>query len=131
MSLFRCIFIVFAVPEVLSLLRSIRVVLLKHVSRPTWDKFLVVWALETAHVTGLCLLFFGVLPELDSFKAAMATNAASTIPALLRLSNLREKFGKSWMRIMAMMLNLICLLAQVAGLVIWDSDACRECSLFV
>ena len=49
----------------------------------------------------------------------MATNAAATIPALLRLSNLREKFEKTWMRIMAGVLNILCLGVQVFGVVIW------------
>ena len=49
----------------------------------------------------------------------MATNAAATIPALLRLSNLREKFEKTWMRIVAGILNVLCLGVQVFGVVIW------------
>ena len=43
----------FAVGESVALVRALRVVLLgKHKSRPTWDKFLVVLALESIHVTG-------------------------------------------------------------------------------
>ena len=49
----------------------------------------------------------------------MATNAAATIPALLRLSNLREKFEKTWMRIVAGILNVLCLGVQIFGVVIW------------
>ena len=29
----------------------------------------MVLAFETLHVTGLCLLFFGVFPDMDSFRA--------------------------------------------------------------
>ncbi len=116
----RCIYIAFAVPETISLVRAIRVVLLKHVTIPSWDKFLVVFSMETVHVGGLVLLFYGVLPEMDSLKAVMATNAVATIPAILRLSNFREKFDKSWMRVTAMVLNVICLIAQVAALFPWQ-----------
>ena len=49
----------------------------------------------------------------------MATNAAATIPALLRLSNLREKFEKSWLRVLAGLLNFLCLAVQIFGVAIW------------
>ena len=49
----------------------------------------------------------------------MATNAAATIPALLRLFSLREKFEKTWMRILAGVLNVLCLGVQGFGVVIW------------
>ena len=49
----RGVYIVFAVGESVALVRALRVVLLgKHKSRPTWDKFLVVVTLESIHVTG-------------------------------------------------------------------------------
>ena len=76
----------------MALVKALRVVILKHVSKPTWDKviiitifnhnlikinhnfswekFLVVFIFETLHVVGLCLLFFGVFPEMGIIIAA-------------------------------------------------------------
>ena len=62
--------------------------------------------------TGLCLLFFGAFPEMDSVSAAMATNAAATVPALLRLLSFREKFERPWARILATILNFVFLALQ-------------------
>ena len=82
----RGVYIAFTVAECVALVKALRVVILKHVSKPTWDKviiitifnhnlmifnhnflwdkFLVVTIFETLHVVGLCILFFGVFPEM-------------------------------------------------------------------
>ena len=49
----------------------------------------------------------------------MATNAVATVPALLRLFSLREKFEKAWMRILAGILNVVCVGVQIFGVIIW------------
>ena len=71
----RGIYIAFTVAECVALVKALRVVLLKHVSKPSWDKFLVVTAFETLHVVGLCLLFFGVFPEMGKvfWKSSQTT----------------------------------------------------------
>ena len=71
------------------------------------------------YATGLCLLFFGVFPEMDSMSAVMATNAAATIPALLRLLNFSEKFEQQWARLLAVFLNFVFLSLQIFGALIW------------
>ena len=66
----RGIFIVFAVAECVALVRALRVVLLgKHITRPTWDKFLVVTALESAHVTGETPILYFFCPSTSSSQS--------------------------------------------------------------
>ena len=52
-------------------------------------------------------------------SAVMATNAAATVPALLRLLNFSEKFEQQWARILAVFLNFAFLSLQIFGALIW------------
>ena len=78
-----CLFFAFAVPEVLSFLRSTRICFFKKVTKPTLPQFLVVFTAETLKTIGTGLLVFMILPTLDVVKGAMITNCLCFVPALL------------------------------------------------
>ena len=48
-----------------------------------WYYLLIVFTFETIHTTGVALLFYTVLPELDTVRAMMLTNAVLLMPGLL------------------------------------------------
>lgn len=78
-----CILVAFAVPEIGTLFRSIRMCVFKSWKKPQSSHFFLVFAMETFHVLGLALMFLAVLPELDVVKGAMLTNCVSFVPCLL------------------------------------------------
>jgi chitin synthase len=78
-----CLFFAYAVPEVLSFLRSTRICFFKNVTKPTPLQFLVVFTAETLRTIGTGLLVFMILPTLDVVKGAMLTNCLYFVPAIL------------------------------------------------
>ena len=54
-------------------LRSLRMWMFKKQEAPRLKTFLVVLVMECAHVVGMALLLFLVLPELDSLRAMALT----------------------------------------------------------
>jgi len=78
-----CLFFAYAVPEVLSFLRSIRICFFKNVTKPTLLQFLAVFTAETLRTIGTGLLVFMILPNLDVVKGAMLTNCLYFVPAIL------------------------------------------------
>ena len=71
--LFRCIFFAFLIPEIFGFLRAARVCFEKHVHRPKPRDFLVIFGLESCHVAGVAILFYGALPYMDSLRALVST----------------------------------------------------------
>lgn len=78
-----CIVITFAVPELGTFFRSVRMCVFKSWKKPMSSHFLLVFCMETLHVVGLALLFFVILPELDVVRGAMLTNCVCFVPGLL------------------------------------------------
>jgi len=78
-----CIIIAFAVPEFGTLVRSLRMCIFKSWKKPQFGHFVLVFIMETFHVTGLALMFLAVLPDLDVVKGAMLTNCVCFVPGLL------------------------------------------------
>lgn len=113
-----CIFFSFFVPELLTFLKSVRVCIMRTVSKPKWDVLLVVFVLETLHIVGLAILFLVALPELDSVKALMLTSCLGIIPGLLMVLNWNI-WENSWKRYLFIALNVLSFLFQVSGLIAW------------
>lgn len=78
-----CLLIAFAVPEVGTLIRSLRICIFKSWKRPPFNDFLFILIMETLHVAGLASLVLLILPELDVVKGAMLTNCVCFVPAVL------------------------------------------------
>lgn len=78
-----CIIIAFAVPEIGTLIRSIRICFFKSWKKPATGHFMLVFVMETFHVVGLALMFMSVLPDLDVVQGAMLTNCVCFVPGLL------------------------------------------------
>ena len=74
------LFISFAIPEVFTFLRSMRMVCFKSPARATLTDTLVVVAMESMSMVGLGLLAFYVWPNLDVIKGAMLTNCVAFMP---------------------------------------------------
>lgn len=73
----------FAIPECGAFIRAVRLWFFKSVRSPTWAEFGMVFIAETLHVSGLVLLAFKILPELDVIQGAMLTNCLCFIPSIL------------------------------------------------
>jgi len=78
-----CLFFAYAIPEVMTFLRSSRICFFKTVTKPTPLQFFVVAIAETLRTIGTGLLVFMILPNLDVMKGAMLTNCLCFVPGLL------------------------------------------------
>ena len=64
--------------------------------KTTWAPFkcfLVVFTFETFHTLGLAILFYAVLPELDSLRAGMITNGVLLFPSFLLIFRSTDKIS--------------------------------------
>jgi chitin synthase len=111
-----CICFAFLLPEVGTLIRSMRIVWFKSVRRGTFSDFFVVLCFEAMHVIGLSLLMFVVLPELDVVKGAMLTNCVAFIPAVFGLMSRNNKESR---RLIKVIVDLVAIGAQATGFFIW------------
>ncbi|XP_015608863.1 chitin synthase chs-2 isoform X1 [Cephus cinctus] len=113
-----CIIIAFAVPEFGTLIRSLRICIFKSWKKPPASHFLLVFLMETFHVVGLALMFLAVLPELDVVKGAMITNCVCFVPGVLGLLS-RNKNKDESRRFVLVLVDLLALVAQATGFVVW------------
>ncbi|BES88625.1 chitin synthase [Nesidiocoris tenuis] len=118
-----CLVIAFAVPELGTLVRSLRICIFKSWKRPPFNDFLFIFVVETLHVAGLASLVFIVLPELDVVKGAMLTNCVCFVPALLSLVSRNTKGCSSRSEktevYMKALVDIVALAAQATGFVVW------------
>lgn len=103
-------------PEVFAFIRAFRVYTMRKVHWPPYKFFGIVILFETLHTVGAALLFYVVLPDLDSPRAIMLTNGVLIFPCVLSIFRPRES-GKT--KVVNMALDSVALLIQVIGLVIW------------
>ncbi|XP_024224435.1 chitin synthase chs-2 isoform X2 [Bombus vosnesenskii] len=113
-----CIIIAFAVPEFGTLIRSTRICIFKSWKKPPASHFLLVFLMETFHVTGLALMFMAVLPELDVVKGAMLTNCVCFVPGLLGLLS-RNKNKDESKRFVLVLIDIAALAAQGTSFFLW------------
>lgn len=120
-----CLFFAYAVPELMSFVRSIRICFFKNSPKPTFWEFLAVIGAETLRAIGTGLLVFMVLPKVDVVKGAMITNCLCFVPALLSL--FPQEVGKTGgneasecaMYYAKLAINGVALAAQVTAFVVW------------
>ena len=74
--------------------------------------FLLVLLFETLHTVGVAMLFYVVLPNLDTPRALLITNGVVAIPGILAV--FRPKRG-----IVFRVLDVLAALFQVGGLIVW------------
>ena len=82
---FRCIFFAFCGPELLTFVKSARVYLMRKNSWAPFKYFIVVFGFETLHTIGVAILFYAVLPNLDTLRAGMVTSGILLFPSLLSI----------------------------------------------
>lgn len=86
-----------------------------------WAPFMyigVVFGFETLHTVGLGLLFYGVLPNLDTLRAIMLLNAVFIVPAILGIFR-PNNFKSSAIRFVVLGLDVLAVLFQLGGLIVW------------
>ncbi|XP_039764506.1 chitin synthase chs-2 [Pararge aegeria] len=106
----------FAIPEIGTLIRSVRICFFKTSKTPTNIQFMVVFITESLHTIGMGLLFFKILPELDVVKGAMITNCLCIVPAILGLLSRSSRDSKRFMKVIV---DMAAIVAQVTGFIVW------------
>ncbi|RVE50442.1 hypothetical protein evm_004867 [Chilo suppressalis] len=106
----------FAIPEMGTLIRSLRICFFKSSKRPSFTQFVVVFIAESLHTIGMALLFFVILPELDVVKGAMITNCLCIVPAILGLLSRNSRDNKRFMKVIV---DMVAIAAQVTGFIVW------------
>ncbi|XP_053606189.1 chitin synthase chs-2 isoform X2 [Plodia interpunctella] len=106
----------FAIPEIGTLIRSVRICFFKSSKRPTSAQFIVVFIAESLHTIGMALLFFKILPELDVVKGAMITNCLCIVPAILGLLSRSSRDSKRFVKVIV---DMAAIVAQVTGFIVW------------
>ncbi|XP_065208101.1 chitin synthase chs-2-like isoform X5 [Planococcus citri] len=118
-----CLLFAFFVPELGTLIRSLRICFFKSWRRPPLKDFVFVCGMETLHTIGVASLVFNVLPSLDVVKGAMITNCLCFIPAFLTLTSrnargVSTRSDKSELYAKIAM-DVIAVGAQTTGFVLW------------
>lgn len=113
------------VDKIKNFILSSKVELRRH-EEENFDEFsyfnwIFVSATETLHVVGLSLLIFYIFPELDVVKGVMLTNCICLIPGIMNLASTLKEMQKSkeMTSIIKLCLDLVCLLAQITGFLIF------------
>ena len=109
------IFFSFIAPEFFTLIRCCRIVFMKSYNMPGVVEFFIVFTLETLHVLGTAILFLIALPQMDSVRAIMATNAVALIPGV---SKLLMKPAQGHKKVIHLILTVISVLIQLSALII-------------
>ncbi|XP_046481507.1 chitin synthase chs-2-like isoform X1 [Neodiprion pinetum] len=113
-----CIMFAFSITEILTIVRSLRILCFKSYGKPKVAHFIVVWITETAHVIGLAILIVSVLPDLDVIQGAMLTNCLCFVPGLLGLLSRYKKRDKPILFLL-FIVDVAALAMQVTGFVVW------------
>uniref|UniRef100_A0A336L059 chitin synthase n=1 Tax=Culicoides sonorensis TaxID=179676 RepID=A0A336L059_CULSO len=108
----------FGIPELGTFIRACRICYFKNIRKPTWTEIGIVTFSEILTVSGLAIIFFLILPELDVIKGVMLMNCVCFMPSILGL--LSRPFSESkWSFIYKM--DILALCAQVSGFVAWPA----------
>ena len=75
--------------------------------------FSFVWIMETLHVTGLVILIFIGLPQLDSTHSLVLTNCMAFVPSLLLLC---IDLKRNWL---LTFLDVLAIISQMSGFLLW------------
>ena len=66
-------------------MKSARIFLMRKNAWAPIKYFIVVFIFETLHTIGLAILFYAVLPYLDTLRAGMVTNGVLLFPSILSI----------------------------------------------
>ncbi|XP_068620827.1 chitin synthase chs-2 isoform X1 [Battus philenor] len=110
------VFAAFAIPEIGTFIRSVRICFFKSSKKPSPAQFIVVFLAESLQTIGMGILFYIVLPELDVVKGAMLTNCLCVIPAILGLLSRSSRDSKRFVKVIV---DMAAIVAQVTGFIVW------------
>lgn len=105
-------FFAFCAPEIFSMVRSTRVYMMRTVEWAPIPYFAIVFLFETFHTAGAAMLFYLVLPNLDTPRALLVTNGVVIIPGILAVFRPKRHLVLRGLDVLAM-------LFQVCGLIVW------------
>ncbi|XP_015517182.1 chitin synthase chs-2-like [Neodiprion lecontei] len=125
-----CILIGFAVPEIGTLIRSVRICVFKSSRKPKVSHFVFVFLMETLHVIGLAILFMSVLPDLDVIQGAMLMNCVCFVPALLGLLSRNEKVDGT-RKLPYILADVVAVVAQMTSFIVWPIQKTSNPSLWL
>ena len=94
------------------MVRSTRVYMMRTVEWAPFPYFAVVFLFETLHTAGVAMLFYLVLPNLDTPRALLVSNGVLIIPSILAVFRPKR-------HIVFRVLDVIAMLFQVCGLIVW------------
>ncbi|XP_043284276.1 chitin synthase chs-2-like [Venturia canescens] len=114
-----CIVLGFASSEILGLINGIYLSLFKKQVVPRAVDILILLVIETFHTVGLALLFFLVLPELNSIQTVTVSSTTCLIPGFLAiLFRNRQNYPRS-KSIFLFVGDIVATLCQLCGIFIW------------
>ena len=94
------------------MVRSTRVYMMRTVEWAPIPYFAIVFLFETFHTAGVAMLFYLVLPNLDTPRALLVTNGVVIIPGILAVFRPKRHLVLRGLDVLAM-------LFQVCGLIVW------------
>ena len=96
---------------------------MKKTKMPPWKHLLIVMIAEMLHTIGLSMLFYLVLPDLDSIRGMMLANGALLFPGMLKCFTsfkLKSKDSKPTKKsIFIHTFDIIAVAIQGIGLILW------------
>ncbi len=107
-----CLIFSFLAPEVLTFLRSLRIIFFKHWDMPRFSEFAFVLSMEIAGAVGTALLVFQALSQLDASMSLALTNCVAVVPGVLTaLSRGKDDDGR-WVKVP---LDVAAVIVQLSG----------------
>lgn len=91
-------------------------VLFRTWKRPPSIEFLLVTLIETAHVLGLTMLVYIVLPNLKVVEAVMLMHCVCLVPGVLNVFSRNMESDKRYWLLAA---DIFAILSQLSGLFVW------------
>uniref|UniRef100_A0A915IW56 Transmembrane protein n=1 Tax=Romanomermis culicivorax TaxID=13658 RepID=A0A915IW56_ROMCU len=109
----------------LTFVRSIRVVCFKFVPTPKLKIVFYFLILELTRSIGVCILIFGVLPQLDAIRGFMLLACLASVPSFLNFltklsANMDQERPLSKGRFAVNVVDFVCFLCQMTGLFVWS-----------
>ncbi|EEB10859.1 chitin synthase, putative [Pediculus humanus corporis] len=108
--------VAFTIPELGTLIRSLRICFFKSSVKPRFSTLLFVGLMESLHTFGMALLVFVVLPEIDVVRGAMLTNCVCLVPGVLGILSRNNKEPKKFVK---SIVDFLAIVAQATGLIVW------------
>uniref|UniRef100_A0AAN0LHG8 chitin synthase n=1 Tax=Polyphagotarsonemus latus TaxID=1204166 RepID=A0AAN0LHG8_9ACAR len=109
-----CILFCLIAPEIMTLIKSIRICTFKSYMTPRFSDLFLVMFSEILHTIGVIIFVFIVLPSLNVIKGAMLKNCFCLIPGILALLSRSSKEKVFFLKIL---IDLLAIIGQLTALI--------------